>query len=86
MILNLILLQAEGANLLLGFMPESIGLLMFGVILIGSTVLMRRLFREREDAGENIEDSKNAILKFKSENKDEKRIENQDAVVSYQKN
>ncbi|MDQ6785841.1 MAG: hypothetical protein M3033_03345 [Acidobacteriota bacterium] len=35
-------------NLLLGGVPESIGLLIFGVILIVSAVSLRRLFNENE--------------------------------------
>lgn len=36
-------------NLLLGVVPESIGLLIFGVILIASAIILRRLFVQSEE-------------------------------------
>lgn len=43
------LLEAVNKNLLLGFMPESIGLLLFGIALIVSAVGLRRFFSRSED-------------------------------------
>lgn len=38
-----------GRNLLLGFMPEPVGLLIFGAILTASSIGLRRIFdREKE--------------------------------------
>ncbi len=53
MFLNLILLQAAKGNLILGVMPESLGLLVFGVILVGSTIVVRRVLSEAEEALES---------------------------------
>ncbi len=42
------LLQTANQNLLLGFVPESLGLLIFGVGLIGVTVALRWIFGKSE--------------------------------------
>ena len=52
MILSEILVQAANANLLLGFIPESLGLLIFGIILIVSTIVLRSLFKRWEIEGD----------------------------------
>ena len=43
--------ELTNKNLLLGFMPESLGLLLFGAGLIAFAVSLRRVFN-RKDAGE----------------------------------
>lgn len=43
------LAEATNKNLLLGVVPESIGLLIFGIILIVSAVSLRRLFKQAEE-------------------------------------
>lgn len=43
-------LQVSNQNLLLGFVPESLGLLLFGIGLIVFTVIFRRIF-SRIEAG-----------------------------------
>ena len=45
---------AAGKNLLLGFMPEPIGLLIFGAALIAFPVGLRRIFNRSEEANEKI--------------------------------
>lgn len=46
---------AAGKNLLLGFMPEPIGLLIFGAAMIAFPVALRRIFnRTNEGDNENI--------------------------------
>ena len=49
-----ILLDANNNNLILGFMPESLGLLIFGVALILFAVGLRRIFN-RNDERQTIE-------------------------------
>ena len=49
-----ILLDAMNGNLLLGFMPESLGLLIFGVMLIFSAVGLRRIL-SRNDKRQAVE-------------------------------
>jgi hypothetical protein len=44
-----ILLDAMNGNLLLGFMPESLGLLIFGVTLIFSAVGLRRILNRNDE-------------------------------------
>lgn len=48
------LLDAADGNLLLGFVPDSLGSLIFGVILIALAVGLRRLFK-RNDERQTIE-------------------------------
>jgi hypothetical protein len=49
-----ILADVQNSNLIFGFMPESFGLLLFGIILIVFAVSLRRLFnrRKNENGGE----------------------------------
>ena len=47
-----ILADVSNGNLLLGFVPESLGLLMFGLGLIGLAILLRRFFNRRKDGHE----------------------------------
>ena len=42
------LLQATNQNLILGFVPESLGLLIFGVVLIALTVALRWILKRGE--------------------------------------
>ena len=44
----LVLLNSESQNLLLGFIPEPLGLMLFGMVLILVTVGARRLFEDVE--------------------------------------
>lgn len=46
------LLQTATQNLILGFVPESLGLLIFGIGLIGVTVALRWLLRKSEAQSE----------------------------------
>ncbi|HLM62588.1 MAG TPA: PEP-CTERM sorting domain-containing protein [Pyrinomonadaceae bacterium] len=48
-----LLFELTNRNLLLGFMPESLGLFLFGVGLIGFAVSLRRVFNRRETIEEN---------------------------------
>lgn len=47
-----ILLDAANKNLLLGFVPESLGLLVFGAALVASAVGLRRVFKLIEEKAE----------------------------------
>jgi hypothetical protein len=47
--MSAILFDATGNNLILGFMPESLGLLIFGVALILFAVGLRRIFDRNDD-------------------------------------
>lgn len=47
------LFEAASGNSLLGFMPESIGLLILGVVMIAFAVVLRRFF-DRSEARENF--------------------------------
>lgn len=44
-----IFLDVTNQNLLLGFVPESIGLLLFGIGLVVLTVILRRIFSRIEN-------------------------------------
>ncbi len=55
--MSVILLDAASGNLLLGFMPESLGLLIFGFALVVFAVGMRRIL-DRKDERQLIEESK----------------------------
>ncbi len=46
------LFQTANKNLLLGFVPESLGLLLFGVSLIVCAVGLRRIFNRIEETNE----------------------------------
>ena len=48
MLAMVVFLQISNQNLLLGFIPESLGLLLFGVGLIVLTVVLRGIFRRFE--------------------------------------
>lgn len=54
--MSVVLLDAMNGNLLLGFMPESFGLLVFGVALIFFAVILRRILSKN--------DKRQAIEKF----------------------
>ena len=47
--MSAILLEALNGNLLLGFMPESLGLLIFGVALIFFAVGLRRILSRNDE-------------------------------------
>jgi len=47
--------EVTNVNLLPGFMPESIGLLLFGVGLIAFAVTLRRVFNWNDDAQQSYE-------------------------------
>jgi hypothetical protein len=47
--MSAILLDAANNNLILGFVPESLGLLIFGVALILFAVVLRRIFNRNEE-------------------------------------
>lgn len=53
--MDILLVEVTNKNLLLGFMPESLGLLLFGVGLIAFAVSLRRVFNRKETAQENYE-------------------------------
>jgi hypothetical protein len=51
-----VLFDVTNGNLLLGYVPESIGLLAFGIVLIAFAVGLRWIFnRNEEKAEENFE-------------------------------
>ena len=47
-----LLFELTNKNLLLGFMPESLGLLLFGAGLIAFAVSLRRVINRKEASGE----------------------------------
>ncbi len=47
--MSAILLDATNSNLILGFIPESLGLLIFGVALILLAAILRRIFNRNEE-------------------------------------
>ena len=47
-----LLFELTNKNLLLGFMPESLGLLLFGAGLIAFAVSLRRIFNRKDIADE----------------------------------
>jgi len=49
MFITMILADVQNGNLIFGFMPESFGLLLFGIILIVFAVSLRRLFNRRKN-------------------------------------
>jgi hypothetical protein len=53
MFLMAVLLQVSNQNLLLGFIPESLGLLLFGVGLIALTMILRGIFRRVEKTSDD---------------------------------
>ena len=50
----LFLLEISNQNLLLGYVPESLGLLLFGVGLVALTLILRKVFNRLE----RVEDKK----------------------------
>lgn len=60
MFVILILADVSSGNLLLGFMPESLGLLIFGFILIAFAFSLRRFFNrgksEIVEGGEKLDE------------------------------
>jgi hypothetical protein len=50
--LTAVFLQVTNQNLLLGFIPESLGLLLFGIGLVVLTVILRGIFRRVERSSE----------------------------------
>lgn len=44
----LFLIDFSNGNMILGFVPESLALMLFGVGLIGSTLVMRRVFKRHD--------------------------------------
>ena len=54
MFLTWVLEDVSNGNLFLGFVPESLGMLIFGFILIAFAFSLRRFFnRPQNEAGEN---------------------------------
>lgn len=43
------LMQTTNQNLILGFVPESVGILIFGIALVGLTVALRWVFKKGEE-------------------------------------
>jgi hypothetical protein len=52
----LFLIDFTNGNMILGFVPESLALMLSGVGLIGATLIMRRVFK-RHDRGKIAETS-----------------------------
>jgi hypothetical protein len=50
----MILLQVTNQNLLLGVMPESLGLLIFGIGLVVLTIGLRWILKRSEENAKNI--------------------------------
>jgi hypothetical protein len=59
----MILFDATNNNLILGFMPESLGLLIFGVALILFAVGLRRIFN-RNDEQQSVKNFERAAEKI----------------------
>ena len=65
MFLTTILADVSSNNLLLGFMPESLGLLIFGSCLIAFAISLRWIFnRQKAKQSENKFDEKSAVKTF----------------------
>lgn len=56
-----ILFDVTNGNLLLGFMPEALGLLIFGVVLVTFAVGLRRMF-DRKDERRAVEKSERIMM------------------------
>lgn len=54
MIAAIFLLETARKNLLLGFMPEPLGLLIFGAVLVALPVGLRRVFNRSEQETEKF--------------------------------
>jgi hypothetical protein len=50
-----LLFEVTNANLLFGFIPESLGLFLFGIGLTAFAISLRRIFNWNETAPENLE-------------------------------
>ena len=61
--MSMILFDATNNNLILGFMPESLGLLIFGVALILFAVGLRRIFN-RNDEQQSVKNFERAAEKI----------------------
>ena len=55
-----LLFELTNTNLLFGFIPESLGLMLFGIGLIAFAMSLRRIFNWNETAQENL---KQAMVK-----------------------
>ena len=53
MLAIVIFLELTNQNLLLGFVPESLGLLLFGIGLIALTMILRGVFRRFEKTNDD---------------------------------
>ena len=63
--MSAILFDVTGNNLILGFMPESLGLLIFGFGLIAFAISLRWIFnRQKAKQSENKFDEKSAVKTF----------------------
>jgi len=56
-----LLFEATNQNLLLGFMPESLGMLLFGIGLIGFAVSLRRIFNRVENVKKKTFSAKSRV-------------------------
>ncbi|HEX8267649.1 MAG TPA: hypothetical protein VF596_19765 [Pyrinomonadaceae bacterium] len=52
MVATWILADVSSGNLLFGFVPESLGLLIFGLVLVGLAIVLRRFFNRPKDGNE----------------------------------
>ena len=48
--MTVVLLESQSGNLLLGYMPESVGLFVFGIVLIVLAIGLRWIFKRSENA------------------------------------
>ena len=58
----LFFMQAAGKNLLFGFVPEPLGVLICAVALIGGAVGLRRFFRWNEEAADKAQNLSREML------------------------
>ena len=63
MLIVLFLIEGSNVNMILGFVPESLALMLFGVGLIGATLVLRRVFKrhDREKMAENSAEDNNGF-------------------------
>lgn len=61
--MSITFLDASSNNLILGFMPEPLGLLIFGIVLILFAVGLRRIFNrnDEQEAGRKFEQTTEKI-------------------------
>ena len=59
----LFLIEVSSGNMILGFVPESLALMLFGICLIGATLVLRRLFKrhDREKIAETSAEDNNGF-------------------------